>query len=183
MRAILLLLACASFGLAANPLETLCSAVKPGGWKNWDLDKDGKPSRLEALIGMILKPAWFSQRFPEVFAKIDRDGDGLLDLHEINAAADSAGSETWSITAAERHRTVKSKLMPAMAAPGTALQIGSGRTQAMVAFMQQQAYIMDYDVVGGQYDPVVGVISSGMVLEVADVVVTIERKPIGRQKP
>jgi hypothetical protein len=183
MRPILLMLACAACGGAADPLATLCSAVKPGEWKNWDLDKDGKPSRLEALVGMIFKPAWFAQRFPTVFGELDRDGDGVLDLREINAAADSASSATWSIAAAERRRTVKSKLLPAMAAPGTALQVGSGRTQAMVAFMQQQAYIMDYDVVGGQYDPVVGVISSGMVLEVADVIVTIERKPIGRQNP
>ncbi len=39
--------------------------------------------------------------------------------------------------------------------------------------MHQQAYIAGYDVVGGQYQPVIGVLGYGTVLNVGNVVITI----------
>jgi hypothetical protein len=132
----------------------------------FDLDRDQRPSRLEALAGLILDPSTFRRSFPAIWQVLDRDRNDRLDLDELDRAASSASGTAWQLSVSRRRQAAPGPI-------GTGFSVGG---VASVAFLSQQAYIRDYDIVGGQYDPIVGVVSTGTVLEISDVLVTIVRR-------
>jgi hypothetical protein len=147
----------------------------PGLWADYDLDHDGKVSQLEVVACVAKRPSWLRTRFPAWFARIDTDHDGAISFAELSAFA--ARADRALLQLSERPRTFApygaAGLGGGGGQAGAGVDIGSGGATASAAFMHQQAYIAGYEVVGGQYQPVIGVLGYGTVLTVGDVVITV----------
>ncbi len=146
-------------------------------WTTFDRDRDGKASEVEVLAALAENPAWFRARFKAEFTAIDRNHDNALSVSELQALADSSPNEAYKLDVDERKRSTRDRF-----GPGTDGQVGAnigvssgGGGEAFVAHLNQQAYIQDYDVVQGQYMPVVGILTTGTVLSVGNVIITIRR--------
>jgi hypothetical protein len=160
----------------------IAAALKrdPSLWADYDLDRDGTVSQVEVVACLAKRPAWLREHLPEQFKAIDRDGDNQISLSELQAFASRAASSDAARFTVENHeRTAKerSNLDAAGAAgqPGASIDASGGGTRAYAYFGQQQAYIAGYDVVNGQYDPVIGILGAGTVIDVGDVRITIYR--------
>lgn len=145
----------------------------PTLWQEFDLDHDGRISQVEIVACLARRPAWLRTHFPALFRRIDTDGDRAISIAELQAFAARAGD---AFTVTERPRSVMDASRAAAAAGGGAgagMDVDAGGATASVAFMHQQAYIQGYQVVNGQYDPVIGVLGTGTVLTVGPVLITI----------
>lgn len=131
-----------------------------------DGDHDGRISQVEALVLLYGSQQLARRRAPAAFAMLDGDGDGLISRAEAARAAPPAGDQGFTV--AERRRRVSDR-MPG--GTGGGLAVGG----AYAFFGEQQAYIRDYDVSGGTYDPVIGILGTGTVIAVSDIVITIRR--------
>jgi hypothetical protein len=138
-----------------------------------DIDGDGRPSRFEVIVACA-KSSWLRRAFPESFGLLDLNRDNALDQNELRAFA---GRESEARIAIEpRRRLVMGGRTPAALGVGGGAGGGLSVGRASVTFGGQQAYIADYDVVNGQYDPVIGILTYGTTLDVGDVTVTIHRR-------
>jgi hypothetical protein len=136
-----------------------------------DLDRDRKLSQVEAVLFLYGRQAVARRQAPEAFALLDGDGDRAISSGEFLAFL--ARDPQPGLSAAERRSSILGGQRGAAGgAMGSSVGVGGS---AYVFFGSQQAYIQDYDVVNGQYDPVIGVLGSGVVLEVSGVSVTIRR--------
>jgi hypothetical protein len=61
-------------------------------WRDYDLDGDGRPSQVEILACLAKRPAWVRERWPEIFASIDTDGDKTISPQELIRFAERANS-------------------------------------------------------------------------------------------
>jgi tetratricopeptide (TPR) repeat protein len=92
--------------------------------------------------------------------RLGRSGSDVDGLH-LNAATWQVGSELWAnavLTAVEKERRGNVIFEPD-------ITLFNGQ-QAHIVSMNQQSYIADYDVVQGQYDPIISILSYGTVLDV-----------------
>jgi hypothetical protein len=119
---------------------------QPELWRGLDADGDERHSA-EELARVLAAQA------PAVVALADRDASLSLDAAELASLASESPADPPRIAAAG----------------GDAV---SGGSRAHIFVGRQQAYVADYDVVGNQYDPVISVVGSGTVLDVADPFVT-----------
>lgn len=142
-------------------------------WSPCDIDGDGRPSRFEVVAGLVGHPAWFKRNLPDVWKQADANGDGAVSVAELSAIA--ARDEDRAFTVTEQRRSVRQRLNIGQGMGG-GTTMGIGGTRAHVYFGNQQAYIADYNVVNGQYDPVIGVLATGTVLDVADIRITVVRQ-------
>jgi hypothetical protein len=146
-------------------------------WSDYDIDRDRKVSQVEVIVSLARRPAWLRDHLPQAFAAIDADGDHAISFAELKAFAGRAPAGGFTI--AQHERSVKERTNIGAAAaggPGTSIGVGGGGGHAYAYFGSQQAYIADYDVVNGQYDPVIGVLGTGVVLDVGDVRITTVRE-------
>ncbi|MBN8524229.1 MAG: hypothetical protein J0M02_02710 [Planctomycetes bacterium] len=89
--------------------------------------------------------------------RLGSDSDGML----LNTSTWQLGSEFWAnavISAVEKERRGNVIFEPD-------ITLFNGQ-QAHIVSMNQQSYIADYDVVQGQYDPIISILSYGTVLDV-----------------
>jgi hypothetical protein len=136
-----------------------------------DLDRDRKLSQVEAILFLYGRQGVARRQAPEAFALIDGDGDRSISSGEFLAFL--ARDPQPGLSGAERRSgIIGGQRGAAGGAMGSSIGVGGS---AYVFCGSQQSYIQDYDVVNGQYDPVIGVLGSGMVLEVAGISVTIRR--------
>lgn len=133
-----------------------------------------------AYATMLLR---MSQQHPELWASLDVDGDERRSAEELTRVL--AGQAAAVVAVADRDGSLSldqaelaslagdsSAEAPRIAAAGGD-SIGGG-SRAHIFVGRQQAYVADYDVVGNQYDPIISVVGSGTVLDVADPFVTRE---------
>ncbi len=149
----------------------------PQVWTTFDRDRDGKVSEVEVLAALAGNPAWFRARFTAEFATIDRNHDNALSVAELQALADASPNDGYRLEVDERRRSTRDRFGPGTGGQGGAdIGVsGGGGGEAFVAHLNQQAYIQDYDVVQGQYMPVVGTLTTGTALSVGNVIITIRR--------
>lgn len=55
----------------------------PGFWSDQDLDQDQQPSQVEIVRCLALHPAFLRTHFPDLFRKIDTDGDRAISEQEL----------------------------------------------------------------------------------------------------
>jgi len=116
-----------------------------------DADLDGRCSAPE--LGTVLRG-----QGPLLVERFDADASGDLDRDEVAAGARGSTTDTT---------------FTGFAPPGgNGPTIAGARTRAHLVVGRSQAYVADYDVVGGQYEPRIGRVIDGTVLDVADPVVT-----------
>ncbi len=161
----------------ATPAEVqaaITQAIRhdPGCWSDYDLDGDGKVSQVEVIACLARRPAWMREHLPELFKRIDTNHDNDISLAELQAFAALADSKDFTL--AERPRSVMGASQAGGGAQaGAGINLSGGGVEASAEFMHQQAYIAGYQVVGGQYQPVIGVLGYGTVLTVGNVIITI----------
>lgn len=155
----------------------------PQAWSANDLDRDGRPSRVEVLASLLGNATWWRRNARADLRRVDRDGSNAVSIPEAQAVADR--DPQWRFEIREHQRTIAQRQnLRAPPQPGAGFGVGSGdRCIAYCYFGNQQAYIMDYDVVNGQYDPVIGVLSSGTALCVTDYMISVLRRPAGGPPP
>jgi calcium-binding protein CML len=81
-------------------------------WRDYDIDGDGRPSQVEILACLAKRAAWTRERFPELFATIDTDGDRSVSAQELIRFADRANSIRFAVderTAAKHLRDLSSQ--------------------------------------------------------------------------
>ncbi len=151
-------------------------------WTEFDLDRDRKVSEVEVLAALARRQTWFSDRFPDLFRAVDGNHNRKLSAGELDALAKrSGGPVTLAVT--ERTKSVRERsnldgAADLKAGAGNAFTFGDGdRVRASATFATQYSYIKGYDVVGGNFDPVIGVLSSGQTINVGDFAIIIERLP------
>jgi hypothetical protein len=66
-------------------------------WRDYDLDGDGRPSQVEILACLAKRPAWVRERWPEIYASIDTDGDKSISTQELIRFADRANSIRFAV--------------------------------------------------------------------------------------
>jgi hypothetical protein len=131
------------------------------------LDVDGDKvlrNEVEVLASLLRSPPAWRAALPAAVSAINTDGDASLSLAEVQTLAD---------------RSTEFRFRLKRAQGGGAAADGSrpgGHDQASVYFGTQQSYIADYDVVGGNYKPVISTLSMGTALTVADVTITVIRR-------
>lgn len=136
-----------------------------------DLDRDRLVSQVEAVLFLYGRQGVARRQVPAAFSLLDGDGDRSISSSEFLGFL--ARDPQPGLSAAERRSSILGGQRGAAGgAMGASVGVGGS---AYVFFGSQQAYIQDYDVVNGQYDPVIGVLGSGVVLEVSGVSVTIRR--------
>jgi hypothetical protein len=149
-------------------------AQDSGLWSDFDLDGDGKVSQVEVIAMLAKQPGWLRRHFPELFQRIDLDHDNAVSYTELSGFA--ALADVQEFTLAQRARSLTGVAagggMPAAGA-GVTVTGPDGRVEASASFIHQQAYIAGYQVVAGQYQPIIGVLGYGTVLNVGDVIITI----------
>jgi len=135
-----------------------------------DLDGDGKVSRIEALVWLYGHQSAAREHIPAIFASIDSDGDRALSREEIMPvfAKLPADAVTVQVRQPSVHVRAESAII---GGGGTSMGTGS----AYIYVGNQQAYVQGYNVVNGQYQPVIGILATGTVLEVSDLSITIHR--------
>jgi hypothetical protein len=164
-------------GRPATPAEVQAAIGRdlrqdPGLWADYDLDQDGKVSQIEVIACLAKRPAWLRDHYPDLFKRIDTDHDNAISFAELQAFAALADSQDFTL--AQRPHQVAGPLAGgAGGQAGAGIEVGCGGNEASAAFMRQQAYVAGYQVVGGQYQPVIGVLGYGTVLTVGDVIITI----------
>lgn len=136
-----------------------------------DLDGDPRVSVLESLLYLYGRQDAARRRIPAAFALLDSDGDRAITSSEVLSLL--AREPQAGLDAVERRPRVMGGRRQAFGGTtGSSVGVGGG---AYAFFGSQQAYIAGYKVVDGRYDPVIGVLGSGVVIEVAGVSVTIRR--------
>lgn len=136
-----------------------------------DLDRDRLLSQVEAILFLYGRQGVARRQVPKAFALLDGDGDRSISSSEFLGFL--ARDPQPGLSAVERRTSILGGQRGAAGgAMGASLGVGGS---AYVFFGSQQAYIQDYDVVNGQYDPVIGVLGSGVMLEVSGISVTIRR--------
>jgi hypothetical protein len=165
-------------GLAAD--IAVLEKAAPGTWtaSSIDLDRNGIASRLEVLAGLLGREDWFRRHLPSQFKSVDADHSNTISAEEARAIAARDPDAVFTIAA--KPRTLRQRMAggnPAMAGgPQAGIGGGGGGTSGGISmggnawcyFGRQTAYIQDYNVVDGQLDPVIGILSSGVLLEVSD---------------
>ncbi len=151
-------------------------------WTEFDLDRDRKVSEVEVLAALARRQTWFSERFPALFRAVDGDRNRKLGAGELDALAKrSAGAVTLAVSERTKSVRERSNLDAAgdlKGGAGNAFTFGDGgRVRASATFVTQYSYIKGYDVVGGNFDPVIGVLSSGQTINVGDFAIIIEKRP------
>ncbi|MEK7415609.1 MAG: hypothetical protein AAB263_20070 [Planctomycetota bacterium] len=155
-------------------VESAIAANRAADWSACDCDGDQRPSGIEALASLVGNHGWWKRFAPETFKRCDRNNDGLVDHSELTTIA--TRETEFAIQIRPRVRSLNPIAAPGGIGAGIAIGGRSGPT-ASAFFGRQQAYIAGYRVVGGNYEPIIGVLTYGTALEVGDVSITIVRRP------
>jgi hypothetical protein len=131
-----------------------------------DRDGDGRISQIETIALAYGSQQLARRRAPEVFAMFDADRDGEFKRAELDIILTE--NPLHGATIDTRQRRVLGRQG---GGAGGGISVGG----AYAFFGEQQAYIQDYDVSGGTYDPVIGILGTGTVIAVSDIVITIRR--------